>query len=343
MSRHRLTQAHTEVTPGVARDQRLSRRDFLGFSVGAFVVASVPLARRRPVGVIRRTVPVMGTLAQFAVVHRDPARAHAAIDAAVGELQWVERTMTRFTDTSDIGRANLFAARDAVAVDAETARVVAEGLRWARALDGRYDPAAGAIVKLWDVKNRHEPPSADRIAELRGRHFHGSVEVDVSAGSPVLRYHDATVQLDLGSVAKGYGVDRAVDALRRMGITRAIVVAGGDVYALGSAPDEAPWRIGIQSPDDERAIAGTLYLEDQAVATSGTYRQYFRHRGHRYHHIMDPATASPRETLMRSLTIVADGVMQADAATTALFGLAEPDIRRELGRNLPGAQLARIL
>ena len=101
--------------------QQLSRRDFLGFSIGAFVVASVPLARRQPVGVIRRTVPVMGTIAQFAVVHRDPAYAHAAIDAAVAELQWVERTMTRFTDTSDIGRANRFAARDPVTIDAETA------------------------------------------------------------------------------------------------------------------------------------------------------------------------------------------------------------------------------
>ena len=69
------------------RDLHWSRRDFLGFSVGAFVVASVPLARRRPVGAVRRSVPVMGTIAQFAVVHRDPAYAHAAIDAAVAELR----------------------------------------------------------------------------------------------------------------------------------------------------------------------------------------------------------------------------------------------------------------
>jgi thiamine biosynthesis lipoprotein len=323
--------------------QQLSRRDFLGFSIGAFVVASVPLARRQPVGVIRRSVPVMGTIAQFAVVHRDPAYAHAAIDAAVAELQWVERTMTRFTDTSDIGRANLFAARDAVTIDAETARAVEEGLRWARAMDGRYDPAAGAIVKLWDVKNRHEPPPLDHIAELRGRQFHSSVEVGVFRGAPALRFHGFGAQLDLGSVAKGFGVDRAADALRRWGIDKAIVVAGGDIYALGSAPDGEPWKIGIQSPDDERAIAGTLLLEDRAVATSGTYRQFFRHRGHRYHHIMDPASAAPLETPMRSLTIVADSVMQADAATTALFGLGEWDIRRELGRNLPGAQLVKIL
>ena len=323
--------------------EKLSRRDFIGFSIGAFVVASVPLARRQPVGVIRRSVPVMGTVAQFAVVHRDPAYAHAAIDAAVAELQWVERTMTRFTDTSDIGRANLLAARDAVIVDVETARVVEEGLRWANALDGRYDPAAGAIVKLWDVKNRHEPPADDRVAELRGRRFHRGVEVGRFGGATALRYHGDDAQLDLGSVAKGFAVDRAADVLRRWGIDKAIVVAGGDIYALGSAPDGEPWTIGIQSPDDERAIAGTLLLENQAVATSGTYRQFFRHRGHRYHHIMDPATAAPFETPMRSLTIVADSVMQADAATTALFGMSEPDIRRELGRNLPGAQLVKIL
>lgn len=334
----------TDMAPRAnAPDLHWSRRDFLGFSIGAFVVASVPLARRQPVGVIRRSVPVMGTIAQFAVVHRDPAYAHSAIDDAVAELRWVERTMTRFTDTSDIGRANRYAARDAVVVDAETARVVEEGLRWARALDGRYDPAAGAIVKLWNVKDRHEPPPADRIAELRARHFHHSVEVGVFRGAPALRYHGRGAQLDLGSIAKGFAVDRAADAIRRRGIDKAIVVAGGDIYALGSAPDGEPWTIGIQSPDDERAIAGTLLLENRAVATSGTYRQFFRHRGLHYHHLMDPTTAAPFETPMRSLTIVADSVMHADVATTALFGLGEPDIRRELGRNLSGAQLGKIL
>lgn len=324
------------------RDLPWSRRDFLGFSVGAFVVASVPLARRRPVGAVKRSVPVMGTIAQFAVVHRDPAYAHAAIDAAVAELRWVERTMTRFTDTSDIGRANLLARRDAVIITPETALVVGTGLHWAAALDGRYDPAAGAIIKLWDVKNRHEPPPPDRVAELRGRLFYSSVELGAFEGAPALRYHDSGVQLDLGSVAKGYGVDRAAGALRRQGIEKAIVVAGGDIYAIGSAPDGEPWRIGIQSPDDERSIAGTLLLENRAVATSGTYRQFFRHRGHRYHHIMDPATAAPFETPMRSLTIAADSVMAADAATTALFGMAEADIQRELGKQLPGAQLVKI-
>src|SRR5512147_3105155 len=101
----------------------IGRREFVGLGLGAFVVASIPIARHRPVGVVRRTTPVMGTIAQFAVVHRDPQRAHAAIDAAIDELLWVERTMTRFTDTSDVGRANRLAARDGVLVTAETALV----------------------------------------------------------------------------------------------------------------------------------------------------------------------------------------------------------------------------
>lgn len=330
------------ITSEGIRDQ-LGRREFVGMALGAFVVASIPLARRRPVGVVRRAMPVMGTIAQFAVVSRDEHQAHAAIDAAMAELQWVERTMTRFTDHSDIGRANLAAMRDAVIVTPETAAVTREGLRWASALDGRYDPAAGAIVKLWDVRHRHEPPPDDRVAELAGRRFHRGIEVGTMHGASVLRYHDAGARLDLGSIAKGYGVDRAVDALRRHGITKAIVVAGGDIYALGTAPDDEPWTIGIQSPTDERAIAGTLRLADRAVATSGTYRQFFRYGGRTYHHIMDPRTAEPRVTAMQSLSIVADSVMEADAATTALFGLDQQAITGTLARLLPGARLASIL
>ena len=323
--------------------QKLGRREFLGLGLGAFVVAAVPLARRQPAGVVRRSMPVMGTIAQFAVVERDPRRAHAAIDAAMAELLWVERTMTRFTDTSDIGRANLFAARDGVLVTPETAHVTEEALRWASALDGRYDPAIGAVCRLWDVKNRLTPPPDEQVEELAGRRFHRAVEVGTRGGSPVLRYHDAGARLDLGSIAKGYGVDRAAAALRRHGITKAVVVAGGDLYAIGTAPDGEPWTIGIQSPTDERALAGTLQLADRAVATSGTYRQFFRYRGHRYHHIMDPATAQPRATAMQSLSITADSVMHADAATTALFGLGEAEIDTALGAVLPGAQLARII
>jgi thiamine biosynthesis lipoprotein len=216
-------------------------------------------------------------------------------------------------------------------------------LGWADALDGRYDPAVGAVCALWDVRNRREPPADDRVAELAGRRFHRTVEVGTSGGAHVLRFHGEGARLDLGSAAKGYAVDRAVDALRARGIEKALVVAGGDLYALGTGPDDEPWEIGIQSPTDERALAGRLRLADRAVATSGTYRQFFRYRGHKYHHLMDPAAGRPRESPMESLRIGGDSGLDADVATTALFGLDATTIAGTISRRLPGAELARVI
>ena len=326
--------------------RRLGRREFISFGVGAFAVASLPIAAGRRLArgaVVRRTMPVMGTLAEFAVVHRDPAVAHAAIDAAMAELTRVERTMTRFTTTSFIGRANLEAASAPVPVDAPTALVVAEALRWAAATGGAFDPAVGGIVRRWDVTHRHEPPPADALAPLAGRHLHRAVEVGAHRGAHVLRYHDRDVSLDLGAIAKGYGVDRAVDALRRHGIRQAVVDVGGDLYALGESNDGEPWRIGIQHPADARALVGTIEVRDAAIATSGTYLQYFRWRGARYHHLMDPATAAPRETRTRSLTIRADSCMHADVAATALYGMSVDEGNALLRRVAPGASIVSTL
>jgi thiamine biosynthesis lipoprotein len=323
--------------------ETIARREFLAFGTGALVVAALPLAVKRRLtqaGTVRRTIPVMGTIAEFAVVHRDERIAEAAIDAAIAELRWVERTMTRFDDASDIGRANLYAARRPVPITAETAMVVSESLRWSEATDGMYDPAAGKVVRLWDVNHRHEPPSEAGLVALAGRRFHRYVEVGTHSGQPVLLYHDADVSLDLGAIAKGYAVDRAIDVLRSRGIRQAVVNAGGDLYALGSAPNGEPWQIGVRDPNDARSIAEVLHVADGAVGTSGTYMQYFRYRGHRYHHLMDPSTAAPRRTAMQSYTVRADRNLHADVAASSLLGTPRDIANALLDRVAPGAFVA---
>jgi len=326
----------------------MDRRAFVTLGVRAFVIASLPLAitrRRRShdATVVRGTFPVMGTIADLAVAHPDARRAQAAIDAAMMEVRWVERTMTRFTGTSDIGRANLGAARDAVHVTPETALVVGEALRWADGSDGAYDPAVGETVELWDVTHRHEPPTETRLAPLAGRRLYRAVEVGTWRSAPILRYHDSDVRLDLGAIAKGYAVDRAVSALRRMGIAHAVVDVGGDLYALGTAPDGQPWRIGVQDPNDSRRMAAMLDVADAAIATSGTYVQFFRYRGVRYHHLMDPSVAAPRRTPVQSLTVRAGSCMHADVAATACYGMSADVAARMLAACAPGAQLVMAL
>lgn len=315
------------------------RRQFLALGLGAFVVAALPVAARRQPRLVRRTLPVMGTIAELAVLHRDPRHAHAAMDAAMAELQWVERTMTRFAPTSDVGRANTGAAHEAVTVTPATARVVAEALAWAEASGGAFDPALGATTALWDVAHRHEPPPPATVARLAGRALWRCIEVGHRGPADVLRFHDRDVQVDLGAIAKGYGVDRAAEALRAWGIAHALVNVGGDLYAVGTAADGDPWQVGVRDPDDPAGILVQLPVADAAIATSGTYEQYFRHGGRRYHHLMDPATAAPRATAMRSLTVRADRCLDADAAATALFGMPRADAARVLAARAPGAHV----
>ncbi len=314
---------------------RPSRREFIALGVGAFVVAATPGVLRSRKRLIRRTIPVMGTIAEIGVVHGDERHAQGAINAAIAELRAVDRTMTRFSDHSEVGQANLHAAARAVPVGEHTATVVTAALTWARASGGRFDPTLGAAAKLWDVGHRTAPPSDGELATLRNAD-HGaglaglyrSLEVGRSGGSPVVVYHDPAIQLDLGGIAKGYGVDRAVAALREWGITDALVNVGGDLYAMGMSEDGDAWEVGVQDPDDASRLATTFRISDRAVATSGDYEQYFDYHGRRYSHLLDPSTGEPRRTAVRSVTVAADLCITADAAGTATFGQSEDDARR---------------
>ena len=303
------------------RPRQYGRREFLAIGTGAFAVAALPLALRRHIAVVRRTVPVMGTVAELTVAHRSEAWAEAAIDAAIAELRWVEATMTRFRGDSDIGRANALAARVGVTIRPETGRVIERALHWASASSGRFDPAIGAASELWDVTNRHEPPPEVAVRQLAGRSFWRHVELEQRAGGGVVRYRDSALHLDLGGIGKGYAIDRAVEVLRARGIAHALVNLGGDLYALGESPEGGAWRVGIRTPDDGRGVAHTLAVRDRAVATSGDYERFFRWRGHRFHHLIDPVTAAPRITAVRSVTVIADRCIDAEPCAVSVFGL----------------------
>jgi thiamine biosynthesis lipoprotein len=217
-----------------------------------------------------------------------------------------------------------------VAISASTTAVVRAALRWADATDGAFDPCLGRAVALWDVSHRAAPPAAGEVRQHAGRRLYRDLELGRRGAQDVVVFHDADLGLDLGGIAKGYGVDRAVAALRDWGITDGIVNVGGDLYALGVSEDGDAWEVGVRSALDPTALSARFRISDRAVATSGDYVQYFDHAGRRYHHLLDPATGEPRRTVSHSLTVAADDCMTADAAATALFGAT----RREAGERL---------
>jgi len=298
-----------------------SRRAFLALGAGALLVASVPLAIRQRRTVYRRTLPLMGTIAEITVVHEHPARAQEALDAGFAELTRIERLMTRYDRSSDVGRVNTAAAGTPVTVSLETAGVVLAGLDWAAVTHGAFDPAIERVCELWNVLERTSPPDARAVKRLAGRSLYQALELSVHRGQSVIVRHDTDVGLDLGAIAKGYAVDRAGDVLRAHGVRDGVVRVGGDLVALGSPPDGDAWRIGIRSPASESVLIGEVDVSDGAVATSGDYQRFFMYEGVRYHHLMDPATAAPRRTPMHSITARASTCMSADAASTSCYGM----------------------
>jgi len=251
--------------------------------------------------------------------------------------------MTRFAETSDVGRANRLASREGVAVSPATATVVDEALRWAESSDGAFDPCLGRVTELWDVGHRNTPPSAGDVTRLAGRRLYRALDLDRSSGGGRVRFASADVAIDLGGIGKGYGVDRAVTVLREWGIERGLVNVGGDLYALGDSEDGDPWKVGIRSPSDPSQLAGKLEVSDGAVATSGDYLQFFRYGDTRYHHLLNPVTGAPRETAEHSVTVRAASCMAADAAATAVFGMAREPADNLLRNRAPGAATVSAL
>lgn len=286
------------------------RREFLALGVGALTVAALPRAWRRPDALVRRSIPVMGTVAEVVVRHRDGAWAQRSIDAAFAELRRVDRTMTRFRDDSDVGRINR-SPGEAVAVSDDTAVVLAAALAWRAASEGTFDPSA---ARGWSVG--------------------GGTPYEVDRGGSVARVRTAAsgVRIDLGGIAKGHAVDLAARALRDRGVFHALVNAGGDLVALGVDGDGEPWKVGVRSPDAADGVARVLEVSDRAVATSGTYEQG--------PHILDPASGLPRPAATRSLTVEAATCLDADAAATAAFGLHAAEADRIVAA---GAGSARVV
>ncbi len=279
---------------------------------------------------VRRTRLLMGTTVE--IVAYGPAKVplDQAVNAAFEEMARLDLLLSDYREGSDVSRINR--ATSSLAVANETVEVLGLGLQYAEASSGAFDPTLGRLKALWDIGGPHQRvPSAEEIAAVLATTGYAALELD---GFRV-RKSDPAMTIDLGGIAKGYIVDRAVEVLQKLGVTSAAVNAGGDMYLLGRR-GERPWRIGIQHPRKHQAVVATLGLEDRAVVTSGDYEKFFEHEGVRYHHLFDPRTGTPARKC-QSVTVISAHVADADALATALFVLGPEDGLRLLS-GYPGSE-----
>jgi thiamine biosynthesis lipoprotein len=237
--------------------------------------------------------------------------------------------MSNWTENSEVARVNREAADSELVVHPEVCRVIASAMTVAEQSDGAFDITVEPLVRAWGflrgTPRVPKPREIDRALELTGRD-----KLRFDPGTCTLRFSRAGVCIDLGGIAKGYGVDAVSALLRARGVSDALVDLSGNMVATGDALTHEGWTVGIRDPSGEREYLALLRLFDQAIATSGDYEQFVDEAGMRYGHILDPRTGYSVRGLS-SVTVVSDAAMSCDAWATALFVLG-PDRARELAR-----------
>jgi thiamine biosynthesis lipoprotein len=242
-----------------------------------------------------------------------PERLRVAVQDA---LDTVVAQMSQWEIASDITRFNTAPAGSRHRPPADFARVLGCALEIAQATGGAFDPTLGAVTELWGFGARawsgNAPapaPAAEAAAASGYRHL---VMEDGAIVQP------GNLRLDLSGIAKGYGVDKAAEALRAAGAASFLLEVGGELRGHGLRPDGQPWWVSLESPRPGFRPDLRIALPGWSVATSGDYRRGFEVGGRRYSHTFDPKTGAPIDGGVISATVLDPSCMRADALATAL-------------------------
>lgn len=302
--------------------------------VGLIALAFLFLFLSQPGAPVVRREYLLGTLVEIRAWGHG---ADDAITAAFQEIARIDRLMGRHKG-GELERVNQEAHGRPVRVSAELFALLEEAGKYKELTSGKFDITLGKLIDLWgfgdndEREPEHPPPQTEIEALLHDRWLkldgeNRTVELGPSA------------ELDLGGIAKGYAVDRAIAVLKEHGVEAALVNAGGDIRVYGGRPGflhRRPFRIAIQHPRAEDKILGVVELSDKAIATSGDYERYFIHNGVRYHHILDPDIGRPAQGCI-SVTVIAPTATEADALATGVFVLG-PERGLKLLNELPEAE-----
>lgn len=243
-----------------------------------------------------------------------PEEAQRAVSQA---LEGVDLAMSTWKRESELSSLNRHQGPTPFPLSAATREVLALALQVSELSGGAFDVTVAPLVDAWGFgpPGAREPPDPAALARLREAVGYRQLNLSDAGVSKA----QEQVQVDLSAIAKGYGVDRAAQALETLGARRYLVEVGGELRARGLNLEGVPWQVGVERPDPSgRFVQRVVPLLDAALATSGDYRNFFERGGRRFSHTIDPRTGRPIAHALASVTVVADTCARADALATAL-------------------------
>lgn len=247
--------------------------------------------------------------------NHSPERVKERVDAV---LEQVNSQMSTYDPNSELSLFNQRQTTDPVVISRSLETVVRRALEIGAETNGLLDVTVGPLVNLWGFGPLGRPervPSEEQLQAIRKQIGYQYLTVENHQLTKAI----PDLYVDLSTIAKGYGVDRVAVLLEQMEIKNYLVEIGGEMRMRGTKPGEQPWRIAVEQPVSlDRAVQRIIEPGNNAVATSGDYRNYFEEDGVRYSHIIDPRTGYPIQHNLVSVTVISETCMDADAYATAL-------------------------
>jgi thiamine biosynthesis lipoprotein len=291
----------------------------------------LPEASRRFVASIRRRAMACDWEVQLVSRRGDAAVEHAL--AALDLVESLEDQMTVYREDSEVIRINRRAAEGPVAVEPRLFALLKLAQKLYRETEGAMDITSGPLSRAWGFFRREGrvPSEAEISMALR---LVGMQQVELDETEQTITFARPGTTIHLNCIGKGYALDRMAELLSLAGQDRYLLHGGkSSVLARGAQVCDTPmdgdpargavfadrhWTIGLRHPLRPKVRLAEFYLRDQALSTSGSGTQFFRHRGRRFGHILDPRTGWPVEGV-HSVTVVAPTAAEADALSTAFY------------------------
>lgn len=261
-----------------------------------------------------------------------PVEREAITRRVSARLEELEQQFSTYRADSELSRFNANRGPEWIPVSAELARVAMDSRAISELTGGAFDPTVGPLVRLWGFSAQRRVGALPTEAEIAtARERVGWRDLEARGDSPALRKARGEIAADFSSMAKGFASDEIGRLLGAAGVENFFVQIAGDVKCGGLAGDGRPWRVGIEEPRDAgpAALACVVALANQALSTSGDYRNFFLFEGRRYGHIIDPRTGRPASTGLAVVSVVDASCARSSALATALFVLG-PDAAFEL-------------
>ena len=288
-----------------------------------------PPQRNSPL--VHKTKYSMGTVYEIAAYDQSPAHAERAIEEAFAEIARLDEVLSNYKPESELSQLNRNAHFHEVKVSLDLYRVIEESVKYSRLSEGKFDITVAPLVDLWKAALRGErEPSEAEQQEARACTGYEKIQL---IPPDTIEFHSPCMRIDVGSIGKGYAVDRAVEILRRNGINSALVDAGqSSIYGVGAPPGKPAWEVHLRDPS--KRVDPTVMLRDNSVSTSEQTPASLL-GNETAGHIIDPDNGKPLESKY-ALSIIAKTATASDALSTTLL-LVGPEKGKEIVKQIAEA------